>query len=397
MKTGKQKEAVLVIDAAAKSSIPIIESCAAMGLHVIAASHKKYCCGFYSRRTHERIIYPSPETNPEAFMQCLLNFLKKLKISMIFPLGHLFTAFIAQHQDALKQHTRIILPPYDVFIKGLSKIPTLKAASQIGCPTPKTWFPKEQPLQDIAKEAGYPVLIKPAIGIGGRGMKLCRSPKELIDEFPKIEARFGESFVQEFIPQTGIQYKTAIILDYSHQLISGIVYAKLRYYPPNGGSSTLNKTVHRPDIMQNAYKVAKHLKWVGTCDFDFITDPRDNTAKMMEINPRFSDTYKMASVAGMDMTKIMYQLAKGEEPEKQFEYQKDKYMRFIFGDIMWFLKDKEHRWSAKPGFFDFFRSDTTYLMTGINDIGPMIGYILENLSMLWDKEARQFRLRSKNL
>ena len=42
----------------------------------------------------------------------------------------------------------------------------------------------------------------------------------------------------------------------------------------------------------------------------------------------------------------------------------------------------------------WFRSDTTFLMTGTNDVGPFMGYLLENVCMLWDKKARQFRLRT---
>jgi hypothetical protein len=101
----------------------------------------------------------------------------------------------------------------------------------------------------------------------------------------------------------------------------------------------------------------------------------------------------MASVAGIDMTRIIYQLAVGQTPQPQLDYQKDKYLRFIFGDIMWFLTSGPNRWKAKPSFFDFFRRDTTELMTGNRDLGPVLGYFLENISILWDKEARQFRLR----
>jgi len=46
----------------------------------------------------------------------------------------------------------------------------------------------------------------------------------------------------------------------------------------------LNKTVHRPDILEFALKVLREMKWVGFCDFDFISDPRDEVVKLA-INP----------------------------------------------------------------------------------------------------------------
>lgn len=388
-----KKESVLVLDASAKSSISVVESCASMGLNVIAASHKKYCCGFFSKATKERIVYPSLEKQPDECLKFLLDLLQKRQISVMIPLGHFMTDFIAKHQDEFRKYIKFVMPSYDIFFKGLSKIPTLKAAEQIGCPIPKTWYPQEESLEDIAHKVIYPVLIKPSVTVGARGLTYCQSADELLDKFPKIQAGYGECFVQEFIPQTGTQYKCAIVVGYKQELLSAIAYAKLRYYPPNGGSSTLNKSVCRPDIIQSSLNMAQYLKWVGPCDFDYITDPRDNVTKLMEINPRLSDTYKMASVAGLDMTRIIYQLAVGQTPQPQLDYQKDKYLRFIFGDIMWFLTSGPNRWKAKPSFFDFFRRDTTELMTGNRDLGPVLGYFLENISILWDKEARQFRLK----
>lgn len=397
MNRNHAKQSVLVIDAAAKSSIPVIESCAALGLHVIAAAEKRFCCGFYSRHTRERVIYPPLLTQRQQCLEFLIEFLKKRSISMIFPLDHDMTAFLAEHQDALRQYTRLVLPPYDVFFKGLNKNSTLKAAEKVGCPIPRTWFPQEQSLAEIARETKYPCLVKPAISVGARGITYCHSPEELLHSFPKIEAAFGESSVQEFVPQTGTQYKTAFILGYSQELLAAIVYSKIRYYPPNGGSSTLNMSVHRPDILESALKVARELQWVGPCDCDYITDPRDNVPKLMEINPRLSDTFKMTAVVGMDWTKIIYQLAMGQEPLPQLEYPAGKYLRFLFGDCMWFLKARDQRWHARPSFLSFFRPDTSYLMTGTKDWGPFLGYTLENLSMLWDKQARQYRLRLHNM
>ncbi|MCK4788195.1 MAG: hypothetical protein KAV87_30915, partial [Desulfobacteraceae bacterium] len=59
------KETVLVLETHARASVAILESSAAMGLHVIAGSSKKYCCGFYSRATCERLLYPSVDNEPD--------------------------------------------------------------------------------------------------------------------------------------------------------------------------------------------------------------------------------------------------------------------------------------------------------------------------------------------
>jgi len=393
----KEKEVVMVLEAETKAVVPIIESCAAAGLHVIAGSSKRYCCGFYCHGTRQRVIYPSPELKPDECIDEILGFLKRRRIDVLFPAGDLMTYLVAKRQDQFRRFTRMVLPPYEVFMHGRDKTLTLKAAARAGCPIPLTWYPQEQDLQQIAREASYPVLIKPAVGHGARGITFCRTADELISNYRRIETDYGQSFVQEYVPQTGMQYKVDVILDGSQNLLAGVVYAKLRYYPPTGGSSVLNKTEHRPDILESALKTLRQLKWVGFCDFDFITDPRDNVVKLMEINPRFPESYRATVAAGVDMTRILYRLAKGETVQPQLAYDKDRYVRFLFGDIMWFLTTRSNRWTARPSFFDFFRSDMMYQLVRANDFGPVMGYLLANLSLLWDKQAREFRLRFRNV
>ena len=394
MNKNTSKEAVLVLEVHAKASLPILESCAAMGLHVIGASSKKHCCGLYSKLVKEKLIYPPVDNSPEECLDFILDCVQKRPISVLFPVGDVMTDLIAKNQAEFRRYTKLFLPAYDVFVQGRNKILTLKAAQRAGCPIPLTWYLDDESLEKIIEKIPqYPVLIKPAISVGARGITFCNNGNEVINDFKKIEAQYGQSFIQEYVPQTGKQYKVDAVMDENQILYTGVVYSKLRYYPPNGGSSVLNKTTHRPDILESALKVLREIKWIGFCDFDFITDPHDGVVKLMEINPRFPESYRATVAAGIDMTKIIYQLAIGQKPEKQLEYREGQYNRFLFGDIMWFLKTKENRFSAKPNFFNFFGKDTYYQLIRKNDLGPIPGYIMENTEMLWSRKLRKQRLR----
>ena len=119
------ENSILVLGASAKASIPILESCAAMGLHVIAGSEKKYCCGFFSRATHQRLIYPCPRSQPRKCIDFLIDFLRTTPVSVMFPTGDEMTDLIARNQDEFRKHTAFTLPAYEVFRKGRDKILTL--------------------------------------------------------------------------------------------------------------------------------------------------------------------------------------------------------------------------------------------------------------------------------
>ncbi|MCE5340992.1 MAG: ATP-grasp domain-containing protein [Planctomycetaceae bacterium] len=388
---------VLILEVHAKASLPVIESCKAMGLKVIAGSSKKYCCGMCSKAVDSKVIYPHIEKNQDEFIVFLLDFLKSNTVDMVFPVGDVMTDIIAQNQEQIRKYTKLLLPVYDIFVQGRNKIGTLKVAEKAGCPIPLTWYPEDESLEQIVnKIPQYPVLIKPAISAGARGITFCYNKDEILNNFDKVQKDYGQSFIQEYVPQGGMQYKVDAIMDQNQELYAGVVYSKLRYYPVDGGSSVLNKTEHRPDILEQAVNVMKELKWVGLCDFDFITDPRDGIVKLMEINPRFPESYRTVEAGGVDMTKIIYQLAIGQKPEPQLQYKENQYNRFLFGDIMWFFKTKENRFKAKPSFFHFYGKDMYYQLIRKNDMGPLFGYIIENMAMIYDKKLREQRLRLKD-
>ena len=385
---------VFVLEVTAKASLPVLESCKAMGLRVVVGASRKHCCGMYSRAVDEKVYYPDVNVDPKACYDTILEYVQNSNVSVLIPCGDVMTDLIAQHQDEIRKYTKLLLPSYDIFVKGRNKVDTLKAAHKAGCPIPLTWYPDDEPLDTIIEKIPrFPVLIKPAISAGSRGITICNDAEEVISGYNKIKDQYGQSFIQEYVPQTGVQYKVDAVMDCSQELYTGVVYSKLRYYPPTGGSSVLNRTEYQPDILRQSVNIMKELKWVGICDFDFITDPRDGVVKLMEINPRFPESFRATVAGGVDMTKIICQLALGVEVEKQLDYAENKYNRFLFGDIMWFLKTKEDRLKAKPNFFDFFDKDTYYQIIRKNDLGPLLGYIMENGEMLWNRKLRKHRLR----
>jgi predicted ATP-grasp superfamily ATP-dependent carboligase len=312
---------------------------------------------------------------------------------MIVPLGDIVTDLVARHRDQFARHTRLLVVPYDTFRVGRDKVETMKAAERCAVPIPKTWYPEEQDLDQIAHQAAWPVLVKPAIANGARGIRRVRSPDELPGAYAAVAREFGRTFVQEFIPHAGMQYKVDLILSREGELLAGVVYNKIRFYPPAGGSSVLNCSVHHPQILEYATRIARAIGWFGLCDFDFIHDVRDNTPKLMEINPRFPESFRMCQVAGVDFPEILHRMAQGRRVQPRLEYKTDRYLRFLAADVLWFLTARGQRFSTQPGFFSFFDPRITDQIWSLRDPGPMIGYLLENLVLAMDPRERAFRYR----
>jgi predicted ATP-grasp superfamily ATP-dependent carboligase len=393
-----KRATVFVMEAQGKAALPPIECLARAGLRVAAGSEKRFNSGFYSRCCRERHIYPSPRFHKREFQAWLLAFLRRRRIEMLFPLGHYGAVAVSEIQDEIFRHTLLLGPNHETFEAAYAKIPTMRAAIAAGVPIPDSWFPRDHaggidaviPLIEC-----WPVLIKPSLGVGARGITWCHDGDELRRLYPRIEAEHGECYVQDFVPPGGMQHKVDMLVDAHQRLLAGIVYGKTRMYPPDGGSSVLNYSADRPDILEYAHRILVHLGWVGFCDFDFVDDPREGRrAKLMEINPRFPESFRMGTSLGIDFPVMMYRMAHGEPVAPVDDYPKYHFLRFLPGDLAWFLRvDNRRRWGTWPGWLRFFDRRTAYQLCNASDPGPLIGYLLENASMLFDRRLRRERLR----
>lgn len=398
--THSERPTVFVMEAQGKAALPVIESMARAGIRVVAGNAKRVNSGFYSRACRERYVYPSPRDRRAEFQEWLLRFLRRRSIAMLFPLGHYGADAVNDIQAEVRRHTRLVFPDAEAFRLAYGKISTMKAALAAGVPIPDSWFPRDLPggLEEaIAQIRSWPVLVKPSVGVGARGIIWCHNPEEVRRTFPAIEASHGESYLQDFVPPGGMQYKVDMLVDADQQVLAGIVYGKTRMYPPAGGSSVLNFSADRPDILEMSRKMLVQLRWVGFCDFDFVVDPRDNVPKLMEINPRFPECFNMGCSVGIDFPLMIYRMGLGEKIEPIRSYPLGRFLRFLPGDLMWFLRvANAERFGTWPSWFRFFAEDTAYQLVRRRDPGPIMGYFLENLLALFDRRTRGERLRMKS-
>lgn len=383
---------VLVIGAEENPGLCIIESLAKKGITVYAASHNRLAPGSFSRYSSKKFIYPSPFENPDGFLWELEKLVRRENFDVTFVAGEQATFLLCKHKERFVPYTKIPFVDFGIYMKCRDKSKTMKIAAKIGIPTPRTYFPEDQDIKDISGVIKYPAVIKPNSSNGARGILYPGSPEELLRCYEETKTKYGACHIQEYIPHSGMQYKAEVLLDYSGAVKAGCVYNKPRYYPPTGGSSTINSTVYRKDILDCASKILKEIGWYGISDCDFIEDPRDKTPKLMEINPRFTRSIRICVFAGVDFPYLLYRLALGEPLPEVMTYKTGIYMRYLFSDIVWFFKSPD-RFRTKPNFFWFFGRNLQDEVISLKDPAPAVAYLASMGLSLFNREERKFRLR----
>ena len=384
---------VLVTDAQMRSSLAVIRSLGKKGLEVTAGEETMFATGFFSKYCKRRLVYPSPKKSEEEFVNWLLKTLKREDYEVLFPVADATLGPIVEHEEEISEYTTIALPPRKIFMKAYDKGITLKIAMKIGVPCPTTYFIEDlDELKSLSRELEYPVIIKPRIGSGRRGVEVCNSPEELIASYCKISAEYGKLLIQEYIPHGG-EFGVYTLFNFNSEPRALTVQRRIRSYPVSGGPSTLRETIKNEkteEAVEIAFKLLKALGWVGVAMVEFRIDPRDNTPKLMEINPRFWGSLQLSILAGVDFPYLLYKMLTEGDVEPVLDYKVGVRCRWLLpGDILWFLS-APNKLKNLPEFLKF---RTNYDILSWDDPGPALGFMLATARYLFDREMWKFVLR----
>ncbi len=345
---------VLIFEGRARQSLPLAKAFKELGCNVTALCGSKFDVSYVSRYVDHKIIGICSNIDENGTARQIYALVKTGKYDLVVPTTDFSAMILAKYRNKYIKYCQVASNTWDIFQIAADKNKTMKVCTDLGIPCPRTLFNVDS--LDKVVGLNYPIVVKPKIGYGAIGFHRVDSPEDLVALFKGINSKDIQQYVfQEYIPQTDIQYECAVFMDDNNQAKTALVFSKNRWFPVNGGSSTLNITVERPDIVESCVKLLQAINWRGAADIDLIQDPRDGKPKIMEINPRVSGSVKIAFVAGTNQAKQMKELAEGKKVTEYRDYETGWRLRCFQTDFLWFLKSPD-RFNAKPSWFSWRRT-----------------------------------------
>jgi len=185
-----------------------------------------------------------------------------------------------------------------------------------------------QEAKKLAKDIGYPIILKAAAGGGGRGMRIVEDESYIENAFLACEAEATNAFadntlyMEKFIEAPrhvevqviGDSYGNAVHIgerDCSMQRR----HQKLIEESP----AVILDESRRKELHEAAVKATKFLKYEGAGTFEFLVD-KQNNFYFMEMNTRLQVEHCVSEmVSGLDIIEQMINVAEGKELPKQDE------------------------------------------------------------------------------
>src|SRR5689334_4169914 len=184
-------------------ALRINRACKEMGIETVAIHSTADADAMHVRLADESVcIGPAPASQSYLNIPAIISACEITGADAIHP-GYGFLSENAHFADIVKAHHLIFIGPQPEHIRLMGdKIAAKQAVKELGIPTvpgSDGAIASETDAAALAKEIGYPVLIKAAAGGGGRGMKVARAPSELPLAFAtartEAKAAFGDDAV----------------------------------------------------------------------------------------------------------------------------------------------------------------------------------------------------------
>lgn len=345
---------ILLIAGSARQVLPMAKYLRRLGHIITTYNSSKFDYGYSSRYPHKKILRKIDWENKDTVFKDILNHIKEVSYDLIIPMNDESAIILSKHKKEFEKYTKVAVNDWYIFHTAMDKFQTMRVCMDhlLPCPLSVMDFNEFDKRKD---EFRFPIVVKPRTGCGAVGFHISKDYEDLKSYYSFAEKKYGPCLIQEYIPQSDLQYKAELYIDRGGNLKSAVVFAKVRWYPINGGSSTLNVTVDRPDIVENCCRLLKVMDWRGYADVDLIQDPRDNIAKIIEINPRITGSVKICFKAGVNFSQQIVEDSLFDEVAPMMNYKKGIYLRYFQKDVLWFIKSPS-RFRAKPSWFSFKRS-----------------------------------------
>ncbi|HRU00628.1 MAG TPA: carbamoyl-phosphate synthase large subunit [Victivallales bacterium] len=162
---------------------------------------------------------------------------------------------------------------------------------------------------DIAKEIGYPVLVRPSFVLGGRAMVIVYKEEQLIQYmFEAIEVSEKRPVLIDQHLDNALEVDVDCISDGEISVIGGIMEHVEIAGIHSGDSACMIPTFELTENLKNiireqTYALAKELKVCGLMNVQFAI--KDNEVYILEVNPRASRTIPFVSkTIGVPLAKL---------------------------------------------------------------------------------------------
>ncbi|MRR34629.1 pyruvate carboxylase [bacterium] len=306
-------------------AIRIFRACSELGIATVAIYSQEDKLSLYRYKADEAYLVGKGKSPVDAYLGIdeIISLALAKGVDAIHP-GYGFLSENAEFAERCEQAGIVFIGPTAEMQRMVGdKIAARKVAIAAGVPViPGTENPIESEDEAIAfaDQAGYPLIIKAAAGGGGRGMRVARNQRELLEGLAsaasEAKAAFGNAavFLERYIEHPK-HIEVQVLGDNHGNLVHFFErdcsiqrrHQKVVEFAP----SVCLTPEQRRDLCEAALKVARHVNYRNAGTVEFLLDQEGNFY-FIEMNPRIQVEHTVTEmITGRNLVQAQILVAEG--------------------------------------------------------------------------------------
>ena len=265
---------------------------------------------------HHAHLHRHSSQNDDEWTDAIEKVARRLKIDVILPATLEGIRLVSQRREAISKVAAIPpIPEFKTLELVRNKWSLYRFAKQHGLPVVPSVFvgrPRE-PIADSSDLASieYPALLKPTVSSGGTGIVKVRTPCDLHAAWENKRIMEGSEYMlQSCIPGLDISFS---VLCQGGEVKAHTIWRQLLPSRRPFCAVPLVEYTDDKEAVDVGKRLVSALRWDGIANIDFIFDQRDQTLKILEINPRFWGSLLGSLSAGVNFPLMSCLTAAGAE------------------------------------------------------------------------------------
>jgi carbamoyl-phosphate synthase large subunit len=226
--------------------------------------------------------FVSPWAHEPNFMDWLVSLCRAERVDAIIGGAEPIIKVLAEHQDFIRRETGAVcvVTTEESFLTGDDKLATCRWLERHGFASP-AYASSEDPgaVRALAKTVGFPLIAKPRVGGGARGLVRIETARDL----ENLLDRPGYLF-QQYVGDENSEYTVGCFCDRRGELRGTIVFRRRLQW----GTTVFVEAGEFPEVREAAERITRALKPVGPCNLQFRME--NGRPYCFELQVRFSGT-----------------------------------------------------------------------------------------------------------
>ncbi|MFP7349741.1 acetyl-CoA carboxylase biotin carboxylase subunit [Bacillus licheniformis] len=308
-------------------AVRIIRACKELGIETVAVFSEADREALHVQMADEAFCI-GPKLSKDSYLNItnIVSVAKMTGADAIHP-GYGFLAENADFAELCEEvNVTFVGPTADAISKMGTKDVARETMQQAGVPIVPGSKGIIEDIEDavsLARDIGYPVIIKATAGGGGKGIRVARTEEELINGIKITQQEAATAFGNPGV------YIEKYIEDFRHVEIQVLadthgnmihlgerdcsIQRRLQKLLEETPSPALDEGI-REQMGQAAVKAAEAVKYTGAGTVEFIYDYREQKFYFMEMNTRIQVEHPVTEmVTGVDLIKEQIRVASGEK------------------------------------------------------------------------------------